>query len=111
MERHKRSRDREAQAGAGGAIRVVTAEELVEDALAVFRSDSRAMVAHFDAERVSPAMRRHKDGSALWRVADRVDDEVGEGLMHLASVRDDARRIGIDVERDRKSTRLNSSHG
>ena len=58
------------------------------------------MVAHFDAERVSPAVRRDEDGSALRRVADRVDDEVGESLLHLASVRDNAGRIGIDVQRD-----------
>jgi len=100
MERHERPRDREPQTRARDAVRVVTAEELVEDALAVFRGDPRTVVPYFDAERVSPAVRHDQDRRALGRVADRVDDEIGEGLLHLAAVRDDTRRIGIDVERD-----------
>src|SRR3979490_751006 len=100
MERHERSRDRQTQTRSGDAVRVLTAEELVEDTLPILRRYPRTMVAHLDAKRVPPAMRRDEDRCALRRVADRIDDEVGERLLHLAAVRDDTRRIRIDVERD-----------
>src|SRR5713101_4101907 len=100
MERYKRAGDRESQARTGGTVRVLPAEELVEDALAVFCRDARAVVTHFYAKRASSAMRRDEDRSAAGRVANGVHDEIRKSLLHLAAVRDDAGRIRVDVERD-----------
>src|SRR5438105_9976676 len=100
VERYQGAGDREPQARAGGAVRVLTAKELVEGPRAVFSRDPGAVVAHLDAKGVSFAVRGDEDRRAMRGVADGVDDEVRKCLVHLAPVGDNTGRIWIDVQRD-----------
>src|SRR5687768_15482789 len=100
MEDDQRSRDREAEAGAGRRADAAPAEELLEHVPALLVRDARTVIAHGDAEESVLPLGADGDRRPGRRVLDRVADEIAEGLPQPAAVRRHRHRVRRSVERE-----------
>src|SRR5687768_16795756 len=100
MEDDQRSRDREAEAGAGRRADAAPAEELLEHVPSLLVRDARAVIAHGDTEQTVLPLGAHRDRRPARCVLDRVAYEIAESLAQPAAVRRDRHRVRWRVERE-----------
>ena len=98
--------DRQAQAGAVLAARLVAAVEGVEDTLAVGRRDALALVGDLDLDPAGAVARPDRDTAIGGGMANRVLDQVEEDALDLLGVGLRQHLVGGKIGRERDPARL-----
>src|SRR3954469_12464473 len=82
------------------ASRGVSAEEFRKDLMLLAGRDAHPLVANLDPDRAVLRLGGDLDDPSLWRILDRVRDQVSDHLTQAVRISEDGKRLRTDLDRE-----------